>query len=69
MPFSPHLIGKSLVERIGDMGPLVAVGLIGERTMPAFCNDAPADDGQRNSPINVTYVHTQVYDWADTKFL
>lgn len=48
---------------MGDMGPLVAVGLMGERAIAAFRNEAPAEDGRRTSSINVTCIHKQAYDW------
>ena len=53
----PNLRGKSLVERMGDMGPLLAVGLIGARLVATFLSGAPAEDGRRTSSIYVTYVH------------
>lgn len=50
----PNLRGKSLVERIGDMGPLFPVGLIGARLAMVLRSGVPAEDGRRTSSMKVT---------------
>lgn len=45
--------GKSLVERIGEIGLLLDVGLIGAR-FPLLRSDAAAEDGRRTSSMKVT---------------